>query len=374
MVLLADALCGDLQELFQGVYRIAGPKVAIIGGAAGDEQKFISTFVFHDDRVVEEGAAALWIASDLLMAMAYRIGLALEQAQRTAQIEHIVRGERRINRQLDQSALCTAVVQEFPQIVHADVAALVTGDFAGVLHCVVQHGLERVPDCCLTEIAERLRDNPSIANGDAYSIQDIQVVARAIGIDVPEGCSFHALLAVPIRRDEKMCGLLMAMRSSTAPFCPDVLQVSRLYAAQVSAATENARLYGALQDELQERIRVDRALQASHERFRALIHSVSDVIIITQADNTIGYASPATATVWEVSCEALLGQSLFSRVHPDDLDALSALLTQVQKSPGTTMAHAILDASRRTRVARIRGGVHQPSRRARGRRHRRHVS
>ncbi len=64
VVLLADSLLGDLQQLFQGVYRITGPQVAIIGGGAGDEQKFVRIFVFHDDQIIEEGAVALWIASD----------------------------------------------------------------------------------------------------------------------------------------------------------------------------------------------------------------------------------------------------------------------------------------------------------------------
>jgi hypothetical protein len=64
ILVLADALSGDLQQLVQGVYRITGPKVPMVGGAAGDELKFIRTFVFHNDQVVEEGAVALWIASD----------------------------------------------------------------------------------------------------------------------------------------------------------------------------------------------------------------------------------------------------------------------------------------------------------------------
>lgn len=64
IVLLADSLLGDLQQLIQGIYRITGPQVAIIGGGAGDEQKFVRTFVFHDDQIIEEGAVALWIASD----------------------------------------------------------------------------------------------------------------------------------------------------------------------------------------------------------------------------------------------------------------------------------------------------------------------
>jgi hypothetical protein len=64
LMLLADCLAGDLQELFQGAYRVTGPKVSISGGASGDELKFERTYVFHNDQVIEEGAVALWIASE----------------------------------------------------------------------------------------------------------------------------------------------------------------------------------------------------------------------------------------------------------------------------------------------------------------------
>ena len=63
VILLADCLLGDLQQLVQGAYRITGPKTPLVGGAAGDELKFVKTSVFHNDRVVEQGAVALWIAS-----------------------------------------------------------------------------------------------------------------------------------------------------------------------------------------------------------------------------------------------------------------------------------------------------------------------
>jgi hypothetical protein len=69
VVLFADSLLGDLQHLVQGVYRITGPKVVIAGGAAGDEQKFVRTFVFHDGDVIEEGAVALWVASEQPLAV-----------------------------------------------------------------------------------------------------------------------------------------------------------------------------------------------------------------------------------------------------------------------------------------------------------------
>jgi hypothetical protein len=64
VLLIADAMLGNLQELVQGAYRITGPKVSIVGGAAGDDQKFIRPYVFHNDQVLEDGVVALWIASD----------------------------------------------------------------------------------------------------------------------------------------------------------------------------------------------------------------------------------------------------------------------------------------------------------------------
>ncbi|MBN1604467.1 MAG: FIST C-terminal domain-containing protein [Chitinispirillaceae bacterium] len=64
IVLFVDQLAGDLQQLVNGVYRVTGTNVCIAGGAAGDEQKFIRTFVFHNGHIIEKGAVALWIASN----------------------------------------------------------------------------------------------------------------------------------------------------------------------------------------------------------------------------------------------------------------------------------------------------------------------
>jgi hypothetical protein len=48
--------------------------VAIVGGAAGDEQKFVATFVFLDDQVLEAGAVAVWIASERPITIVSRHG------------------------------------------------------------------------------------------------------------------------------------------------------------------------------------------------------------------------------------------------------------------------------------------------------------
>jgi hypothetical protein len=73
-LLITDSLLGDLQQFVQGVYRITGPKVAIVGGAAGDEQRFVQSSVFHDDAVLHKGALVLWIASDRPLRVVTRHG------------------------------------------------------------------------------------------------------------------------------------------------------------------------------------------------------------------------------------------------------------------------------------------------------------
>lgn len=74
MILLADCMAGDLQQLFAGVYKVTGPATAIVGGTAGDELEFKASFVFHDDAVIEQGAIAVWIASDKPLSVTVRHG------------------------------------------------------------------------------------------------------------------------------------------------------------------------------------------------------------------------------------------------------------------------------------------------------------
>lgn len=74
MVLLADSLLGDLQQIVHGVYRVTGPTVSLAGGCAGDEAKFVRTLVFHNGEILEEGAVGLWIASEHPLRVATRHG------------------------------------------------------------------------------------------------------------------------------------------------------------------------------------------------------------------------------------------------------------------------------------------------------------
>ncbi len=64
ILVLADSLSGDLQSLLNGVYRVAGARVPVVGGAAGADRGLEDTHVFHDGEVFDDGAVAVWIGTE----------------------------------------------------------------------------------------------------------------------------------------------------------------------------------------------------------------------------------------------------------------------------------------------------------------------
>jgi diguanylate cyclase (GGDEF)-like protein/PAS domain S-box-containing protein len=286
--------------------------------------------------------------ADILTAMAYRIGLVLEQAQRGIQLEKIVQANSMLGRHLDEETIATEAVGMFPAVVGADAAALVLNDRNGTPRRTAQFGLDPSGDFAWSRLSEYLRTNASIVEGQPYYIPDLQSVIpdlqsviEQFTVALPDKCPVRALLAVPIRRDGQTKGLLYAMRSSAAAFSPGTIQMAQLYSGQMSAALENASLYRAVREELAERARAEQALRASDEKFRAMISSVSDVIAILDADGTIRYASPACLKMWGCPAETLPGSNVLHRVHHDDAEKMHKLLAAVIEQPNATLTDAV---------------------------------
>jgi hypothetical protein len=64
LLLLTDGLAGHQQALLNGIHRVAGAAVPVVGGAAGDDRRMRETFVFCGDRILTDAAVAVWITSD----------------------------------------------------------------------------------------------------------------------------------------------------------------------------------------------------------------------------------------------------------------------------------------------------------------------
>jgi diguanylate cyclase (GGDEF)-like protein/PAS domain S-box-containing protein len=72
----------------------------------------------------------------------------------------------------------------------------------------------------------------------------------------------------------------------------------------------------------------------NEKRFRSLVQSASDVILICAGEGCITYCSPAAETEWGYDNAALLDQQLQELVHPDDQPAFRELWQQCLNLPG----------------------------------------
>jgi hypothetical protein len=64
LLLLTDGLAGDQQEIVRGAYSVAGARVPLVGGCAGDDLKMRTTFQLCGNDVLRDAVVAAAISSD----------------------------------------------------------------------------------------------------------------------------------------------------------------------------------------------------------------------------------------------------------------------------------------------------------------------
>lgn len=276
---------------------------------------------------------------DLLTTMAYRIALTLEQIQNKNQLEHIIRGNQKIARHLDALAIQEEAVRTFPLIVGADAAVLYlcSDDCEIVCANVPEKIRKNLPKWSL--LATLRSQDPEILLGKTVSITNSD---RRHFLAESRAFPYRAVLAAPMLRSGQLLNLLCAFRSNAVDFTEETKQMATLYAGQIATALENAHLYGALRDELRERLSIEASLRESEERFKALIKNISDVIAVLNWDGTIKYVGEAAAKAsWGRTAEDLVGSTLLDRCHPDDRQALNAMFEDTLDEPGDNISAVI---------------------------------
>lgn len=74
LLLLTDGLAGDQAEIVRGAYSVAGARVPLVGGCAGDDLKMQATFQFHGGRVLTDAVVAAAVTSDGPLGIGVRHG------------------------------------------------------------------------------------------------------------------------------------------------------------------------------------------------------------------------------------------------------------------------------------------------------------
>jgi len=272
----------------------------------------------------------------LLTAMAHRIGLAIEQAQRRQQLEQIVSMERKIGPDVEEAQVARNAICMLPTLVGADGATFLVIGEDDKVRAQFSHGHVPQPDVELDRLVDTLLNTTCLRTFAPFSAQTVKASVREG--EVAATAADGAMIALPIGR-ERVEGLMCAFRRSSTAFDPDALPIAMLYAGQTSAALENARLYRALQNELTDRIHAEEAAKRSEQRLGALIRSVHDLIVVVGDDDRVRYVNPAAGRVWGEPSER--SGDLFDPVQPEDRDALQRLLARLRHETSQTLAGAI---------------------------------
>ena len=95
-------------------------------------------------------------------------------------------------------------------------------------------------------------------------------------------------------------------------------------------------LWDGLLMDVTERKRTEEALAESERRLRAvLVQYGSDVIAILEADGTFRYESPAVEVVLGYGPGGRVGESVFSYIHPDDLEVARSVFGESLRGAGS---------------------------------------
>jgi len=84
------------------------------------------------------------------------------------------------------------------------------------------------------------------------------------------------------------------------------------------------------------RKQAEMALMASEQKFRSLVHNISDIITLIDANGAILYQSSSVKQIMGYDEDELKGQSVFTIVHPDDISHIQQHIQQLVLQGGNS--------------------------------------
>lgn len=174
------------------------------------------------------------------------------------------------------------------------------------------------------------------ASGDGRSAEVLEgrrPIIRDRVTEAPPGAPFKGVLGrswmgVPLVFGDRIIGMLSLNKEESGFYDEAHAGSAAAFAAQAAVAIENARLFGALQDELAERARAQQELAESELRFRQLAENIDALFFIRSVEPArFLYVSPGFEKIW--GRPASIGWKEFlETIHPDDRDSLLAAIAR----------------------------------------------
>jgi PAS domain S-box-containing protein len=88
-----------------------------------------------------------------------------------------------------------------------------------------------------------------------------------------------------------------------------------------------------LQEEIEERRRIEAELQRSEEYYRALFENAQDMVMVLEPDGSLRFASPSVERLMGYKLQELKGRGIFDVIHPEDLPRVNEGLQDPSSHP-----------------------------------------
>lgn len=150
----------------------------------------------------------------------------------------------------------------------------------------------------------------AIQNRMAICISDLQEDERWVpfGDAVPKQ---HSALVAPLIVSEQSLGAILLLGHTREAFSDEDLELVRAVANQIAPAIQNAQLSHLIQDQAERLGQALRTQQVESSQSRAVLHAITDGVIVTDPQHRIIVFNPAAELILGFSRNDLLGEPIF---------------------------------------------------------------
>jgi PAS domain S-box-containing protein len=248
----------------------------------------------------------------MLDAVAYRLCLSVEAAQRLVAGERLARLSHRLGRHLDIETLLGEVSELFRSLTAADSAEVVT--IVGGKPVLRQSRASARPIPGWPDRADEMAGWTLATTGMPF-VRDDVAMDPGVGFVCPTGS--RAFLSVPVMCEGQVAALLNAGRRVPVPFDTDTVGSAGIFASQVGVAMANSSVY--------------RALATSETRLRLIADSIAELVVMVDREGAIRYASPSFGRAVGSAPDGLVGSNAADLCHSDDRPRLLAAISAPER-------------------------------------------
>ena len=261
-----------------------------------------------------------------------------ELTRSVAELQALEEVLRAVNSSLDLDTVLETIISRAVQLSQADEGTIY--EFDDAEHIFVPKstfGMTAERVTALRERRIRIGETPlgiSAAAREPLHIPDLSQSPHVAGVPELLRNGIHALLAVPLQRENQIVGGLVIRRRTTGGFAPATVTLMQTFAGQAVLAIENARLF----QELAARGEEARRARVAAEAALADLHRAQDRLVQSEKMASLGQLTAGIAheiknplnfvnNFSDLSVDLL--DELHAAVAPDKLDLVPDLRAEI---------------------------------------------